>query len=380
MFFQAMTLFTFLLPVLARPGAESRTGSLIAFAAGGLLWLAACGVLLARYRRDTLGAASGWRMLRPLTTGLALVAAALGAVLVGLATGAVLLGVSCAVGALSLLRWPHGIRLRVVTLLTILLAVVWSLEGSSSALLLGEGLIHPYFALLLAPATVLTLWWWDVVVELDRARAVESRLAATNERLRFASDLHDLQGHHLQVIALQLELAERLLPADPAAAGEQVRLARTSVEAARQGTRELATRFRGVPLPDELANAADLLRAAGLRVGLEVRDEAREAPAETLGPVVRESTTNILKHGGGEWAELSLVCDGREWRLRMANDLPEHAHPVDRSGAGLTGMSDRVGAVGGELAVATTDARFEVLVTVPVSAPHPGSARAGEVP
>ncbi|MFP3822103.1 histidine kinase, partial [Bacillus sp. SIMBA_008] len=45
---------------------------------------------------------------------------------------------------------------------------------------------------------------------------------------------HDLQGHHLQVIALQLELAERLLPRDPDAGMEQLRAARVSVDEARQ--------------------------------------------------------------------------------------------------------------------------------------------------
>ncbi len=71
--------------------------------------------------------------------------------------------------------------------------------------------------------TVMSLWWWDVLIALDRARASEARLAATQERLRVATDVHDLQGHHLQVIALQLELAERLMEVDPDAALEQLR-------------------------------------------------------------------------------------------------------------------------------------------------------------
>ncbi len=148
--------------------------------------------------------------------------------------------------------------------------------------------------------TATSLWWWDIVRELDRARRAEGRLAAAQERLRLAGDLHDLQGHHLQVIALQLELAEKMMPRDPDAAIDQVRAARASVDDARRGTRDLAARFRGVPLPDELANAADVLRAAGLTVDLLLVDTAAvHAPADVLGPVVRESTTNVLKHGGG---------------------------------------------------------------------------------
>ncbi len=61
-----------------------------------------------------------------------------------------------------------------------------------------------------------------------------------------ATDVHDLQGHHLQVVALQLELAERLLPDDPEAGMQQLHAARISVDEARQGTRDLAMRFRSV--------------------------------------------------------------------------------------------------------------------------------------
>ena len=141
-----------------------------------------------------------------------------------------------------------------------------------------------------------------MLVTVDRARASESRLAATQERLRVATDVHDLQGHHLQVIALQLELAERLMGIDPDAALEQLQAARVSVDEARQGTRDLATRFRSVPLGDEVANARDLLAAAGLDVEADIAPDADDAPSSALGPVIRETTTNVLRHGAGRRA------------------------------------------------------------------------------
>jgi two-component system sensor histidine kinase DesK len=50
---------------------------------------------------------------------------------------------------------------------------------------------------------MLSIWWWDIMVQLDVARRDAAQLAVARERLRFASDLHDIQGHHLQVIALK---------------------------------------------------------------------------------------------------------------------------------------------------------------------------------
>ncbi|WP_241965230.1 sensor histidine kinase [Microbacterium telephonicum] len=302
---------------------------------------------------------------------------ALGAVLIGVATGSILLGLSVVVTALCVIRWPRGVRLWGVVLATV--ALVFGAFAMpmripidvDTAQLEFAGLL---FAVGLPSMTALSLWSWDVVAELDRARTTEARLAATQERLRLAAELHDLQGHHLQVIALQLELAERMLARDPAAAGEQIRLAQASVDEARSGTRALAGRFRGVPLPDELANAADLLRAAGVDVRLDVAREAGYAPADLLGPVVREVTTNILKHGGGAWAQLRLEWIGAAWRLSAANDTAAGDDGLrdlgaESGSAGLAGITHRVGAVGGSVRADRAGGRFEVTVTVPGAVP-----------
>ena len=60
------------------------------------------------------------------------------------------------------------------------------------------------------------LWAWDVAGRLHRAQGLAAELAVKDERLRFAADLHDIQGHHLQVIAVKSELAARLAEVDPA--------------------------------------------------------------------------------------------------------------------------------------------------------------------
>jgi len=218
--------------------------------------------------------------------------------------------------------------------------------------------------------TVASLWWWDVLVALDDARASQSRLAATQERLRLATDVHDLQGHHLQVIALQLELADRLMDTDRDAAMAQLRAARASVDEARQSTRDLAMRYRSVPLGDELANARDLLRAAGIEVAAEIAADADLAPASALGPVIRETTTNALRHGGGRRARLELGRTDGGWRYLIANDLPAD-ETSDADGSGLDGLRRRLSDVGGSLEVEHADGWFRVVATVPDTAEAP---------
>lgn len=354
-------------PVFLRDGMLPRPVAVAAYAVGGVLAIIGVVLLLVRYRGepDDDGAAPGhaWP---------AVAVVVVGAALMGLAAASPLLGAGTAANALAVLRWRPGTRLRLMLLLAAVLVAVWIVEAVRVN---PAGFVSwaplPLFAVMIAPLTALSLWWWDIVRELDRARRAEGRLAAAQERLRLATDLHDLQGHHLQVIALQLELAERMLPRDPDAAAAHVRAAQASVDEARMGTRELAARFRGVPLPDELANAADLLRAAGLRVDLAIAPDAGDAPADVLGPVVRESTTNVLKHGGGASAGLTLERRGDWWVLAIDNDLSASAASdgVARGdGTGLAGVAERVGAVGGEVRADAADGRFRVEVRVPAEA------------
>ncbi|WP_424447156.1 sensor histidine kinase [Microbacterium arborescens] len=348
----------------------------VGYAAGAVAVLVATIILLARYRRDgDVSDADRVPRLRRFTSW-PVALGIVGAVVIGVTTTSFLFAGSVLATVLCLVRWGPGVRWRGVVLAEIALVVLWFAERSRLAATApgaeSMGFALATFGIALPGTIALSLWSWDVVLELNRARATESRLAATQERLRLAGELHDLQGHHLQVIALQLELAERMLARDPDAAAEQIRLARASVDAARTGTRELAGRFRGVPLPDELANAADLLRAAGLTVRLDVSADAVLAPADILGPVIRECTTNVLKHGGGAWAELRLGRDDGYWRLSFANDRGPGSALGE--GSGLESIAHRVGVVGGDLRTGRHDDRFEVVVTVPAGSILPASA------
>jgi two-component system sensor histidine kinase DesK len=348
-------------------GAQYGAGVVGWFAGGGLIWLASTVALLIDYRRSEGANLS----VRPIVSVPLLVALAFGVVL-ALATGMWVLALFPVAQSLVLLRWPPGVRLRLVLGFTVLIAALWVVDWNASWASIGEWSgrtgrwLVAFYSTTLPVLSVMTLWWWDVLVTLDRARASEARLAATQERLRVATDVHDLQGHHLQVIALQLELAERLMDRDADAALEHLRASRASVDAARQGTRDLALRFRSVPLPDELANAVDLLRAAGIAAESTVDVDAERAPADVFGPVIRETTTNVLRHGGGSWARLSLTREGARWRYRISNDAPGDSE-TDAAGAGLDGLARRAGEAGGELEVHHDKGAFSVSISVPVA-------------
>ncbi|MDY0829703.1 histidine kinase [Microbacterium sp. BG28] len=358
-FFALGTLTVWAIPTWATASAAER----VVFVAASVAWLVAFVMTGLDYFRADAAGRRRWVRFAAFALGAA------AAIAIAFVTGGITLALALVGALVCTLPWPPGVRARVTGLVTVVLAAVAVIEylravEGEATLVYGPIFVLFMFPVALPITVVSMLWWWDIVRELDRARLTEAKLAATQERLRLASDVHDLQGHHLQVVALQLELAERL-SADPPAALAHIRAARREVDEARVGTRALAARFRGVPLPDELANAADLLRAAGLDVELAVSADAAGAPSGTLGPVVRESTTNILKHGGGRFARLSLERDATGWRYRAEND---RGHAAVGRGAGIDGMTARLAEAQGALVTELDGDVFVLDVRVPTGA------------
>lgn len=247
--------------------------------------------------------------------------------------------------------------------------------GGAVSLASGDGLLHAaaFPAGMVAFTVWMTLgmlWAWDIAARLTQTRRLAAELAVKDERLRFAADLHDIQGHHLQVIALKSELAARLVEADPArAAAEMKEVQRLSTDAL-QDTRALVQGYRRTTLDAEIANAARVLASAGIDTRLERgRDADERALPETgrhlLGLVMREATTNVLRHSQARQAEVDYqVTDGIA-RLRVGNDGAA-GPPGAGTGSGLRTLAERLDAAGGTLSWEHDGDRFEVAASLPV--------------
>jgi len=209
------------------------------------------------------------------------------------------------------------------------------------------------------------VWVLQLAERLDRARHVDSAAAVAEERLRFAADLHDIQGHNLQVIALKSELAERLVSADPVRAAAEMREVQQLARRALGDTREVVHGYRAVSLGTEVSNAARVLRAAGIEVSVSVDPGVPLAAANLLALVVRECTTNVLRHSAASRCDIAVSAGGDAARLRFANDRPLSA--VAGPAGGLAGLTARLAAAGGDLDVEGTATSFTVCVTVPES-------------
>src|SRR5580704_384798 len=226
--------------------------------------------------------------------------------------------------------------------------------GAHGQALAGSFLIYAFliaFAVLIGRVSagqLRTMW------ELDRSRTAHARLSVAEERLRFARDLHDVLGRNLSLIAVQSELAAELARrGDQDAAGHMLEVRQVAHESLRE-MRAVVSGYRAADLGTELAGAQEVLRSAGM--SCRVIGDAAGLPPDVqaaLGWVVREGTTNIIRHSDATACTIELhILDSpgvpRAVTLRMDNDRV-HTPDTGSAGSGLAGLGERLAGLGGSI-------------------------------
>jgi signal transduction histidine kinase len=204
-----------------------------------------------------------------------------------------------------------------------------------------------------------------------RQLLAESTRAA--ERLRIAQELHDVLGHHLTALALNLEAA-RHAPQEKARERVETahRLAKDLLQQVRQVVGALRQEEAGSPdggiLQGRLADALAPL-GAGLeepRVHLNVSAEVDGDPnlVHALVRWAQEVFTNAARHAGARNLWLEIRDDGEGLVLHARDDGRGSSAFVP--GNGLKGMRERIEGLRGRLEVASAPGRgFEVTAWIP---------------
>ncbi|MBE1488264.1 sensor histidine kinase [Plantactinospora soyae] len=274
----------------------------------------------------------------------------------------------CAVGSLALREVRRHRALAVAGLFSYV-AVVGAARllverDDVREVLVSYVLIPTALTVLVTVMTILGERFYDLIRELEQTREREAELAVVRERVRFASDLHDIQGHTLHVVKLKIALAQKMLLRDAGRADKELRETYALVSDTIAQTKELAYAQRRLNLSAEIENAKNLFEAAGIRVRVTREAEVDARAGELLGQVLRETATNILRHSQATQVQITLSEAG----ITIVNDgVAGNSLPGLR---GLSALRQRVSGDGGELTVEQQEGRFRTAAMFP-------SARAG---
>ncbi|MER7846706.1 sensor histidine kinase [Kitasatospora sp. NPDC096077] len=222
-------------------------------------------------------------------------------------------------------------------------------------------------------------WVTAIVWELDAAREAQSRLAVAEERLRFSRDLHDVMGRNLTTIALKSELAVQLARRGRPEAAEQMAEVQKIAQESQREVRDVIRGYRTADLHAEAIGARAVLRSADIACEIDLGENADGLPLpvqSVLGWVIREATTNVLRHSEAAHCLIRLRRDDGRVVLELENDgVPETPFPSQGTGTGLRGLRERLAAHDGELTVPTAGpGTFRVLAAVPLRSPLPRKA------
>lgn len=198
--------------------------------------------------------------------------------------------------------------------------------------------------------------------KLRRAQEDVEEMAKVAERERIARDLHDLLGHTLSVITLKSELASKLADIDPRKAAIEIREVERVSRGALAEVRAAVEGFRSRGLSGELRSAEQALEAAGVGLETDIAPVPLSARQETtLALALREAITNVVRHSRATTCRVRLRESAGGVVFTIEDD--GRGGPL-REGIGLSGMRERVAAVGGALSI-EGDRGLRLIVTVP---------------
>jgi signal transduction histidine kinase len=215
------------------------------------------------------------------------------------------------------------------------------------------------------------------VLELERD--ANARVAAAEERVRIAREMHDVVGHSVSVMVVQAG-AERLAlgEARPATREALLSIERTGREALAEMSRLLGIlRKEGeglslAPRPSlaQVDVLVQTMRDAGVPVELRVEGDQTDLPPSvdvSAYRIVQEALTNVVKHAGPARATVVVRYSGQAVELEVTDD-GEGSVNRSAAGYGLAGMRERVALHGGTLdANGRSDGGFTVKARLPLA-------------
>ena len=201
-----------------------------------------------------------------------------------------------------------------------------------------------------------------------------------DERRRLSRELHDETAQVFTAVRMQLEgLRHSLIPAAAGRLDRLLSLVDAGIRSIRNVTNDLRPSLLddlGL-LPALRSLASDFAERTGLRVTVHAPETLPPLPAEAelaLYRALQEALSNVARHAHARAVDVRVTLVDGTLEMRVADDgvglSGARGDVDDRGGMGLTGMRERIHAIGGQVLLVPSTAAApgaEVRVTVPMT-------------
>ncbi|MWV51540.1 hypothetical protein GRS96_19945 (plasmid) [Rathayibacter sp. VKM Ac-2803] len=217
----------------------------------------------------------------------------------------------------------------------------------------------------------------DLARDAVTSRDSEITRRVAEERLRIARDLHDVVGHEIAVISMNLGVIDVHLDTTQTKPRAALNTAQRGVQSVLQETqRILGVLRRGEKDPQDAVRAMPSAQSIPALLGplvsagaqIESSFPAQMPPVDSSVSVAayrmaQEALTNAHRHGSGR-IDVGVTCPADHLVITLDNVVDGTKPPSDQFGYGLIGMRERVEAAGGRLDIRSTPTRFSVTATM----------------
>lgn len=215
-----------------------------------------------------------------------------------------------------------------------------------------EALINGLFIILSLPAAYYSSERRRRHIQIVQDNERLTYIVKKAERERIAQELHDNLGQSFSVLALKAELAKKLAVKDPALASQQLDDIAKTARADLDLVREIVAGLRKDLLVQTLAQESINLKLAKMGLKTEGEKTALNWPEdiqELLAQVIKEVSTNCIRHSGARDLTLIFSHDETNYYLKASDDGQGFKTDLSKETYGLSGIQKRVASFGGEV-------------------------------
>lgn len=239
-------------------------------------------------------------------------------------------------------------------LLTGFIATILLIAGSIGVIFFAnlESYDDWFIAAVALPAVIMILI--RITIELDanqQARSEQLALAAQREDL--ASTVHDVLGHSLTTITVKVQLAQRLLDKDRAAAKAELADIESVARSSLSEVRAAVTDLQHPDLAEQFNHSAKALAAADIAFQRpEALPRLTLVQQQIFAWVIREAVTNVIRHSEAAECTITITDDDSHRVLRIDDDGVGIHDTNPANHHRLAGLQRRVESAGGKLELA----------------------------